>query len=329
MAALLDTLRVLASFQPPKVDLSSAPWDEYVDWAIAHGLGPLAAYNLEYRLGGAGAPQWAKDRLLSVYQGTANDNVMKLVGLKRTLGELAGRRIVVFDGASFAEALYPHVAFRPLPEIRLLVRREDLDGLTGFLASRGFHQSPHPDPAGAAMALADGRTEMCLHAGILGDSLAAEEAELLSRCLPLRAFGPSLFRLDLEDATLALCLHQARVGYQLPTLSFVDLRELLLGAPSLGGDYSRPPDFPLLLHRAKQWGLERALCCSVSIAARLFPEIAEAASRASPQLRPSTRSLLERLVVRPASTLGGTRAIRGGDRLRRLLTARRPRVPSR
>src|ERR1700761_4805458 len=77
--SLLDTFRVLASFQPRGASLHGAPWDDYVEWAIDEGLAPMAAYNLQYALAGAGAPDGVKDRLLSVYQGTLNDNVMKLV----------------------------------------------------------------------------------------------------------------------------------------------------------------------------------------------------------------------------------------------------------
>jgi hypothetical protein len=56
MTSLLDTFRVLSSFDPPRQSLADAPWEQFVDWAIVQGLAPLAAYNLEYRLGGAGSP---------------------------------------------------------------------------------------------------------------------------------------------------------------------------------------------------------------------------------------------------------------------------------
>src|SRR4051812_43134010 len=90
--SLQEAFRVLASFEPARVSLREASWEEYVPWAIAQGLAPLAAYNLEYRLAGAGAPQWTRDQLLSIYQGSVNDNVMKLVHFKRTVDALQGRR---------------------------------------------------------------------------------------------------------------------------------------------------------------------------------------------------------------------------------------------
>src|ERR1051326_8372446 len=161
--SLLDLFRVLSSFEPKRAALSQAPWEEYVDWAIAQGLAPLAAYNLEYRMAGAGAPEWARDRLMSVYQGSMNDNVMKLVNFKRTVDELEGRKVLVLGGPAFAEALYPHVAFRPVLDIELLLAPEDVNPFAAFLGGSEFR----PDltlpggrhPSGARKVLTDTRTQ--------------------------------------------------------------------------------------------------------------------------------------------------------------------------
>lgn len=129
-----------------------------------------------------------------------------------------------------------------------------------------------------------------------------------------------MFRPDLEDALLLTCLEHAREGYQVPWLSFVDLRELVLGAPSMGGLYSRPLDAAALVARAREWRLERALYSSLSIVMRLFPETVPLATPALPPLRPATRQLLDRLVVAPSSEPGKMSHMRGSERLRRLLT---------
>jgi hypothetical protein len=313
MDSFLSLFRTLASFDPARRDLSAAPWEPFVDWAIAQGLGPLAAYNLEYRLTGAGAPEWARDRLLSIYQGTLNDNVMRLVNFKRALDGLEGRKVVLLDGASFAESLYPHIAFRPVPYLRLLVRPEDLGPLVGFLGESEYRPAPElKDPAGADRALTDDRTQLFLHGGLL-------DPGLLERAEAMPVFGPSAYRLGLEDAVLALCHEQAARGYEVEALGFIDLRELLLGSPSMAGAYSRPPDFTELLARAKALKVERALYASVSIVARLFPEAAQAAARATPEFGFATRTLLDTLLVAPAADLGKTRAVRGLDQVRRVL----------
>lgn len=323
--SLLDTFRTLASFSPPRRSLRDAPWEAYVGWAISQGLAPLAAYNLEYRMGGADAPEWVRDQLLSVHQGSLNDTVMKLVHFKRTVDELEGRRILLLGGASFAEALYPHVAFRPLLDLELLVQGpEEMDALAGPLGEGGFRPAGEERQGGhVRRVLSDGRTQLILHAGLLGEGRRAQEAGLFERALPVRVYGGSFFRLDLEDALLVSSLEDARAGFEVPVLWFIDLRELLLGAPSLGGAYSRPCDTALLRERARAWRLERALYVSLAIVERLFPETAEVAARAMPELRAPTRRLLDRMVVAPAAELGKTRATRGADRLRRLLAGGR------
>ncbi|HEY1088872.1 MAG TPA: hypothetical protein VGE37_14305, partial [Archangium sp.] len=100
-ASMLELFRTLTSFSPPRADLRDAPWEEFTDWALAQGIASLAAYNLEYRLGPSGSPEWVRHRLLSLYQGLANDNVMKLVHLKRSIDDLEGRKIVLVGAASF------------------------------------------------------------------------------------------------------------------------------------------------------------------------------------------------------------------------------------
>jgi len=323
VTSLIDTFRTLASFSPPKRSLKDAPWEDYVDWAIAQGLGPLAAYNLEYRLGGADAPAWARDRLLSVYQGSVNDNVLKLVNFKRAVDDFEGKRALVLGGAAFAEALYPHVAFRPVIDLELLLRPEDVGPLSTHLSAVRFLPQKGELPPGAIRDLFDGNTHLYLYAELLGGRSREEESALFDRALPMRVYGPSFFRLELEDAILVTCLSHAREGYRIPLLSLVDLRELLRGAPDVSGPYSRPVDFALLRQRAKAWRIDRALYASTAIVARLFPDAQAAAEQAQPTLRPATKRLLDRWVVEPLSTVGRVTSVRGSDRLRRLLAGGR------
>jgi Uncharacterised nucleotidyltransferase len=322
--SLLELFRLLASFSPPRVSLRGAPWEQYVDWAIANGLAPLAAYNLEYRFAGEGAPEWARDRLLSVYQGSVNDNVMKLVSFKRAVDDLLGRRLLLLGGASFAETLYPHVAFRPVPEIRIRVERADLEPFVGYLQQHEYRSLPDTvGLEGAERAVTDDHTPILLYTDLLGPGFREEERALVDRALPVKVYGPSVFRPALEDALLLVCLEQARAGFDVPMLSFVDLRELVLGSPSMAGAYARPHDASAVRERAAAWGLERAVYAALSIVERLFPETRPAVAKARPELRATTRTLLDRVVVGPLSELGRIRVTRGAERLRRLLTGGR------
>lgn len=316
-ASMLELFRTLTSFSPPRTELKDAPWEAFVPWAIGQGLASLCAYNLEYRLGSAGSPEWVRHRLLSLYQGMANDNVMKLVNLKRSIDDLEGRKIVLVGSASFAESLYPHVAFRPVIDVRLLVPAADVEPLTTWLRRSEFKAEPLEDRGGAAKVLNDTRTQIFLHGGFFEDK--AQNDALMSRTLPMKPFGPSARRLELEDALLVQVLLMARFGFDVPMLDFLDLRELCIGAPSMGGVYSRPIDAAAVLARAAAWKLDRALWCALSVVEKLWPETAASVSQLKPGLSFPVREVLERLVVNPLAEVGRTEGVKGEDALRSLL----------
>lgn len=318
---LLETFQTLTSFSPPTKNLKNAPWEAYVDWALNQGLAPLSAYNLEYRLAHAGAPEWARERLLTLYQGTLNDNVMKLVNFKRAIDELEGHRVILFGAASLAEAVYPHVAFRPVLDIRLWVQEASLSALLSALSEQHFKPDARVDNSeGATVVLSDGRTPIYVYTRMLGARRENLESEMFQRASPMRVYGSSLFRLELEDALLIHCLELARAGFDVPMVSFVDLRELILGASSMGGSYSRPVQVEALKLRAKALRLERALYAGLSIVQKLFPETAEVVTSALPPLRSASRALLDRLLVLPVSMPDRTSTLKSGTRLRQLLT---------
>jgi hypothetical protein len=308
MATLLDMFRTLASFSPARVDLKKAPWDDYVEWAVGQGLAPLAAYNLEYRLAGGNAPDWARDRLLGIYQGLLNDNVMKLVNFKRSVDGLEGRRVAMIGSAAFAENLYPHVAFRPVAEIRLLLKPADIQAMAGFLKNSEF--KPAPTPEGEALApelvVSDTRTAILLHGSLVGD--ASEDAGLLERAEAVKVYGPSMFRLKRDDALLVQVLLAAKAGFDVPFIEWVDLRELVLGSP----------DVAAIQARAKLWKLERAMYGAMQVITRLFPETAEPAGRLTPELALPVRKVLDVSVVEPVAVVGRGRASPAGEALRAL-----------
>lgn len=319
MSSMLELFRTLSSFSPTRTDLSKAPWEAYADWAIGNGLAPLAAYNLEYRLGQCGAPEWARDRLLSIYAGSANDNVMKLVNFKQQVDELEGRTVVLLGAASFVESLYPHVAFRPVIDVRAMVPSSDLDGFANFLKRGQFRPDESiVDPSKAERTLSDTRTVVYLHSHLA--ATAEGDRELLARALPMKVFGPSVRRLDLEDSILTHVVLLARAGFEVPMIELVDLRELVLGAPSLGGVYSRPVDAKALRERSGSFGVDRALWAALSLVERLFPETAAAVGPLKPELSFPVREVLERALVAPLADVGRTQAFRAEHTLRALLT---------
>ncbi len=157
--SLLDTFRVLSSFEPPQGSLRGAPWEEYVDWAIAQGLAPAGGLQPGVPAGRGGrarvGPGSAALHLLGLRQ-RQRDEARQLQAIdRRSRGPQAAAS---WARAAFAEALYPHVGFRPVLDIQVLVRRVDVDGFSGYLSQHHFKPEKDESNSGAARVLSDGRT---------------------------------------------------------------------------------------------------------------------------------------------------------------------------
>jgi hypothetical protein len=201
-------------------------------------------------------------------------------------------------------------------ELRLLVAPVDLDGFVGFMKHAEFKPEAVPEDVGPAeRAVSDGRTLILLNARLTGDDEA-----LRARALPMKVLGPSMYRLDLEDAILVQVLLAAKAHFEVPMLEWLDLRELLLGAPSMGAVYSRQFDGQAILSRSAAWGLDRALYAALGVVTTLFPETAAAAKRLEPPVNWATRGLIDRLLVAPVAEVGRTQGFKLEGKVRELLT---------
>jgi len=321
----LEALRLLTSLDLPsrRAPRSAPPafpavdWADLADLAVFHGVAPLAAYNLEYRLGGAGAPDDVHDALLGYYHGTLSDNVFKLVNLKRLLSEAGDVPVVLLEAAAYADALYPHVAFRALPELHLLVRRSDFPALARAGEPMDLRLEGEED---GAVVLTDQRTRFLLHDAIFGAKRGAAEDALFERGIVAKAFGPKVRRPAIEDALLAHVAMLSRGAFAAPLVDFVDLRELVKGSPSQQSTWDRKPDAAAVKDRAHALGLDRELWCALRITSGFFPD-AEADARAlEPEVPAAVRVLLEAGIVAPTRNLDRTRVNRAAEEIRKLLT---------
>ncbi|MGC4118160.1 MAG: nucleotidyltransferase family protein [Myxococcales bacterium] len=322
----LEALRVLTSLDLPSRRGPAAParphldvdWADLADLAVFHGVAPLVAYNLEFRLGGAGAPDDVHDALLGYYHGTLSDNVFKLVNLKRLLSEAPEVPVVLLEAAAYADALYPHVAFRALPEIRLLVRRKDFMALAQAGEPMSLRLEGEED---GAVVLTDQRTRFLLHDALFGKERGSAEEGMLERGIAAKAFGPGVRRPAIEDAILAHVALMARGAFAAPLVDFVDLRELVKGSPSQTGTWERKPDAAALKARADALGLSRALWCAMQLVGYFFPDAEADARLLAPEIPVAVRAVLEAGVVMPSRRIERTRVNRAAEEVRKLLVA--------
>jgi hypothetical protein len=302
---LLDALRAVTSFTPPPT-LPECELPLLADVLEAHGLAPLASYQIEQTRLGAGLPDGFRERLLSSYQGVVNDAVEKLVGLRGLLRAAPAVPLVVLDAAAYLDWLYPHMAFRPLGDLRLAMKAEDA---TRFAeASRDVLRLVRTDHGGRTAVFSDGKMTLVFQEGLWAGGPA--DAPLFERATPYRVFGPSAFRPSAEDALLSTVGEQALLGLLAPLVTYVDVRELL----------RLELDAAYLAARARALGLTRALHGATLIAAHFFPEVADAAARVRPELGLVERVAVER-IVESAKDPARLRHLRGADAAARLVVA--------
>lgn len=303
---LLDALRAVTSFSPP-ASLPDCDLGLLADVLEAHGLAPLAAYQLEHTRLGAGVPSAVRERLLAQYQGVAQDNVMKLVTLRGLLKEAGEIPVVILDAAAYVEWLYPHMAFRPVGDLRVAVRAADGGRLVEALRAT-MGAAPRLEQGGRVLILSDGRISLSVQEGLWPG--APEDAPLFERRVAYRVFGPGAARPSPEDALLATVADQALLGLQAPLVTYLDLRELVL----------LRPDATYVRERARALRLSRALHGALVLVAHFWPEAADAAAPLAPELTAAERLAVGRVVdaARDASRL---RRVRGVDAAARLVVA--------
>ncbi len=308
--ALLDALRALTEFEPPG-ELPPCDPAELADVLEAHGLAALASYQIESRRIGARLPLALRERLLTLYQGIVNDNAFRMLTLRGLLREMPDVAVVLLGGAAYVDWIYPHLAFRPISDLRLGVRGEDGPRFMEGALRSGF-RATGTGPSGHTATFSDGRIEIAIQEGLVEGSGA--DLGLFERQRPYPALGPRAARPAPEDALLATVADQAALGLFAPLYTFVDLRELLRLDP--------PLDALALADRSAEAGLRRALYGAMRLVVHFFPSVSERASALLPAISGAERIAVE-AVVEAAKDPARLRLVRGGEAAARLVVGPR------
>jgi hypothetical protein len=112
-------------------------WDAWVNAARVEMLAPLL-----YRIlrGRGMAPGAIEARLEAAYLLSARANVLRFHELDRAVHGLAaaGVQTILLKGAALAEAVYGDIGTRPMGDIDLLVRREEVQSALSVLTTLGY-----------------------------------------------------------------------------------------------------------------------------------------------------------------------------------------------
>ena len=103
-------------------------WDYIVESSMRHDISPLLYWNLSKIDNGKDAPEEVIAKLRKLYYGNAARNMLLYDELSKVLKAFkdVGIDVIVLKGAFLAEAVYKNIGLRPMGDVDILVRREDL-----------------------------------------------------------------------------------------------------------------------------------------------------------------------------------------------------------
>ena len=115
-------------------------WHEILGRAIGCDVAPLLYYRLKDLQAVHLVPPAGMDRLKKVYQWHAARNMNLYAKLQEVRHAFAGEKIplILLKGAVLADLVYGNVALRPMRDVDILVRRNDLDAADDLLGRMGY-----------------------------------------------------------------------------------------------------------------------------------------------------------------------------------------------
>ncbi len=217
----------------------SAPfgWRRAATIACQNRVGPLV-YSALRSLSMPPDAKGALELLKGAYVATAARNAVLFRALKTVLEVLSAERtpVIVLKGAALAELVYPQRALRPMADIDLLIREEDLEGAERRLRSIGYEvahdpqtkeelrqrhhhwvfRSARPDVGGIPV-------ELHWSLDPPGRPVAWDVRALFERATPASIAGADALVLGPEDLILHLCLHLCRHRFNGGVIALCDI----------------------------------------------------------------------------------------------------------
>ncbi|MCF6155443.1 MAG: hypothetical protein E3K36_09355 [Candidatus Brocadia sp.] len=119
----------------------SLDWEEVLNAAFWYGIAPLLYSNLKNIQESQFIPENVMDKLQMAYYSNAARNMRIYAELDRILGafRVKGMKIIVLKGAALAKTVYGDIGLRPMSDIDLLVKKEDLSHAEKIMTELGYH----------------------------------------------------------------------------------------------------------------------------------------------------------------------------------------------
>jgi hypothetical protein len=263
----------------------SLHWREFASTAVQNDVGPIVRVQLQKAGVWDQVPSWAARQLEQEYYRVGVRNTRYFAELGRLLDSLhqCGINVIVLKGAALAEAVWKNIALRPMGDIDLLAREDDLDGTDRVLRRLGYDQ--YLDESRREEYRANGhhlapyfnarsRIIVEVHHNILTNGGAFRTAfdvrNFWERAHRARIGGVETSVLSTEDTVIHLCLHQCK--HEGPSREGLFLGKLknLMDLSGLIADDCRRIRWDIILNEARERGVARYVYYPLYFAQRLL-----------------------------------------------------------
>ena len=253
---------------------SDIDWDHFAETACQHGIAPLVYYQLQQ----AGVldlvPQVATEPLRRFASANAIRNTLLYEELHHVLKALqqSTSQVIALKGAALLETVYQNRALRPMNDIDLLVRKEDLVKIEKTLVEMDYYldegdrtkewyrehyyqfvfRKHEPTPT-------DIHIEMHWQLERPSKPFTIDTDGLWERALPATIADVSARVLSPEDLLLHLCLHTCHHWFTFGVRPLCDIAETIR-------QYSQALDWGQMCTRASQWRVTPYVYLTLSLA---------------------------------------------------------------
>jgi hypothetical protein len=253
--------------------LATNEWLRFIDFSSKHGIAPLLYHAIKDLPQGI-LSENILHSLRNIYLRSAHRNVLLYHELSKVLRALREVEIpvILLKGACLAEEVYGNIALRPMGDVDLLVKKEDMTNAVRVLSKLGYsarydfsiedenavyhHLPPLTGPKKLTIEVHWNIVDF-EHFYVLEEN---EVENLWIRARPLVIGGAPVLMLSPEDLLLHLCLHLSLQHlFDMRLRGFLDLERVVKC-------YRNAIDWESLWERARRWGVERAVGLTLHLA---------------------------------------------------------------
>ena len=249
-------------------ELNEDDWEVLLATAMQHKLGPILFHILKPYYADSNIPPQCQDLLRKIYFNSASRNMKLYSQLEEVLQKFAreGIPVTLLKGAYMAKYVYDNIALRPMSDIDLLIKQDDLGKVHHLLLNDGYsiiessfagELPPYQKKGKVAL-------EVHSHLKVLPNKEYADINKIWTRTNKVVIGEAEALTLCPEDLFLHLCLHNCiQHRFENGLVACIDTKYFLK-------HFEKEIDWEQLWHQAQEWGIERAVYLMLALTEKII-----------------------------------------------------------